>query len=152
MRSIFAFAALFLVGAAAQAEPLSVNKGQWYVTQDIYYEATAEGEPLDFPSEHSSVDECWMLDEEVLIDVSMVDMFEGCAATGVITKEFGLDIGLACDFDGLEVEGSAQFSVSHGRDSFVAQVYLESLQTDPVDFQSHILMIGHRSGACKAPG
>lgn len=152
MRRVLAVVSLLSAGAAAQAEPFMVNKGQWRVTQDIYYEATADGAPLDFPSEHSSVDECWSLDEEVLIDASIVEMFEGCSATDVNSKEFGLDIGMICDFDGLEVDGAAQFSVSHGRDSFVAQIYLQSIARAPVDFQSHILMIGHRTGACKAPG
>lgn len=152
MRYISAVVSMLIVSAAAQAEPLMVNKGQWHVTQDIYYEASANGAPLDFPSEHSAVDECWSLDEEVMIDASMVDMFEGCSATDVTSKEFGLDIGMTCDFDGLEVDGAAEFSLSHGRDSFVAQIYLQSLERDPVDFQSHILMIGHRTGACKTPG
>lgn len=152
MRCYLTLAMLLIASGAAHAQSFSVNKGQWQVSQDIYYEASAQGETLDLPSEHSSVDECWMRDDEVLIDESMVEMFEGCVSTGVSATEFGLEIGLACNFDGLDVEGSAQFSLSHGRDSFVAQVYMATTTTDPVDFQSHILMIGHRTGACKTPG
>lgn len=152
MRNLLITASLLLTAAAAQAEPISVNKGQWFVTQDIYYEASSYGEALDFPAEHTSLDECWMQDEEVLIDESMVEMFEGCSATEVVSKSFGLDIGLACNFSGMDVSGSANFSVSHGRDSFVAQVYLATPQGSELDFQSHILMIGHRTGTCQAPG
>ena len=152
MRLSLILTSLLFSAAAAQAEPLSVNKGQWRVSQDIYSAATVEGEPLDLPAENSIVDECWSLDEEVLIDESMVAEFEGCVSTGVATRPFGMEIGLECEFDGLDVEGSAQFALSHDRDSFVAQIDLASPTTYPVDFQSHILMIGHRTGACKAPG
>jgi len=152
MRLLMILLPALLTAAAAEAQSISVNKGQWHVTQDVYYEASADGEPLDFPAEHSAVDECWMLDEEVMIDASMVEMFEGCSATDVNSREFGLDIGMICDFDGLEVDGAAQFSVSHGKDSFVAQIYLQSIARAPVDFQSHIVMIGHRTGTCQAPG
>lgn len=152
MRILVTAVSLLLTAATAQAEPISVNKGQWFVTQDIYYEASNNGEPLDFPAEHTTLDECWMQDDEVLIDESMVAMFEGCSATEVVSKSFGLDIGLACNFSGMDVAGSANFSVSHGRDSFVAQVYLATLTSDPLDFESHILMIGHRTGSCQAPG
>lgn len=152
MRPAFILASLIVFAASAQAEPLSVNKGQWAVSQDIYYEASASGEKIDIPSEHSSVEECWSQDEEVLIDESMVEMFEGCVSTGATAMAYGLDIGLSCNFDGLEVNGSALFSLSHDRDSFVAQVNLASPPEDIVDFRSHMLMIGHRSGTCAAPG
>lgn len=151
MRPVLILAPL-LLAAAAQAEPLMVNKGQWSVTQDIYYDATANGQAIDLPAEFSTIDECWSLDEEVLIDESMVEMFEGCVSTGAVAEEFGLDIGLSCDFDGIEVEGGVLFSVSNGKNSFVAQVDLASVSPDPVDFKTHILMIGHRTGSCKAPG
>lgn len=152
MRHVLSIASFVMAAGLAQAEPLMVNKGQWYVTQDIYYEASNAEGPLDLPSEHTTLDECWSLDEEVLIDASMVEMFEGCVATEVTYSDFGMDIGLACSFDNLDVDGAAQFLVSHGRDSFVAQVYLASITKDPVDFQSHIVMIGHKTGACRAPG
>lgn len=142
----------FLMTAAAEAQSISVNKGQWVVSQDMYYDATANGEDLDIPSEHSTIDECWSLDEEVLIDESMVELFEGCVSNGAISQPFGLEISLSCSFDGLEVDGSALFTVSHARDSFAANLYLATQADNPVDFQSHIVMIGHRSGACKAPG
>lgn len=152
MRPALTLAPLLLAAAAAQAEPLMVNKGQWKVTQDIYYDAAAKGQPIDLPAEHSTIDECWSLDEEVLIDESMVEMFEGCVSTGASAQQFGLSIELSCNFDGIDVDGAVLFSVSHGKDSFVAQVDLASVTPDPIDFQSHILMIGHRTGACKAPG
>lgn len=141
-----------LMTAAAEAQPISVNKGQWYVTQDMYYDASVNGEAIDLPPEHTAIDECWSLDEEVLIDESMVEMFEGCVSTGAVSHPFGLDIGLSCDFDGLELGGSAFFTVNHGRDSFAANLELASLAGDPVKFQSHIIMIGHRTGACQGPG
>ena len=82
----------------------------------------------------------------------MVEMFEGCQSTGAATESFGLDIGLTCNFDGIEMGGGLLFSVSHDKNSFVAQVDLASVSPDPVDFKTHILMIGHRTGACQAPG
>jgi hypothetical protein len=151
MRAALILAPFLLASAAAQAEPLMVTKGQWSVTQDIYYDATASGQPIDLPPEHSTIDECWSLDEEVLIDESMVEMFEGCRSTGAATEPFGLDIGLACNFDGIDMGGGVLFSVSHDKNSFVAQVDLASVSADPVDFKTHILMIGHRTGTCKAP-
>lgn len=152
MRPAIALSALLLAAASAGAQSISVNKGQWVVTQDIYYEAAANGETIDIPAEFSSVNECWALDEEVLIDESMVEMFEGCVSTGVTPKPYGLDIGLSCNFEGIDVAGSALFSVANGRDAFVAQVNLASLPGDVLEFDSHILMIGHRAGACQAPG
>lgn len=152
MRSALTLAILFLTAAAAQAQSISVNKGQWSVTQDIYYDVNVAGEPLEIPSEFTAMEECWSQDEEVLIDESMVAMFEGCTSTGVSSKQFGLDIGLFCNFEGIDVDGSAKFAVSNGKDSFVAQVYLASPSGDEIDFQSHILMIGHRTGICKTPG
>ena len=86
MRPALILAPLLLAAAAAQAEPLMVTKGQWSFTQDIYYDATASGQPIDLPPEHSTIDECWSLDEEVLIDESMVEMFEGCQSTGAATE------------------------------------------------------------------
>lgn len=152
MRTALTLATLLLAAAAAQAQSISVNKGQWSVTQDIYYEVSAGGDPIDIPPEHTAIDECWSLDEEVLIDESMVEMFEGCVSTGTTAKQFGMEIGLACNFDGIDVDGAALFSVAHSRDSFAAQIYLASPSGDEIDFQSHILMIGHRTGTCKAPG
>lgn len=152
MRPALTLATLLLAAAAAQAQSISVNKGQWSVTQDMYYEVSAAGEVIDIPSEHSAIEECWSQDDEVLIDESMVEMFEGCVSTGVTANQFGMEIGLACNFDGIDVGGAALFSVSHGRDSFAAQIYLASPSGDEIDFQSHILMIGYRTGTCQAPG
>ena len=152
MRPAIALSALMFAAAAAGAQSMSVNKGQWFVSQDIYYDVSANGEVIDIPSEFSTIDECWSLDEEVLIDESMVEMFEGCVSTGVTPKPYGMDIGLSCNFEGIDVDGSALFSVANSRDAFVAQVNLTSLPGAELDFDSHILMIGHRTGACQAPG
>ncbi|MBY9065897.1 DUF3617 domain-containing protein [Hyphomonas sp. WL0036] len=136
---------------AAQAQSISVNKGQWRVDQDSYFRGIADGEVLDMPPEFSSIDECWTLDEEVLIDESMVAMFEGCVSTGSKALPYGVAIGVSCDFDGLLVGGTLAFSVSHTRDSFSAHLQLNNEANDGLDFQSDLLMIGHRTGTCQAP-
>lgn len=141
-----------LIGPAAQTQPLMVNKGQWFVTRDSYYAATEEGNALDLPAEHSAISECWTRDEEVLIDESIVGIFPGCAATSVTSTPLGIDVAFDCEFEGVITHGSAKFSVSHGRDSFAAQFYLTSPPGDPADFRADILMMGHRTGVCEAPG
>lgn len=141
-----------LIGPAAQTQALMVNKGQWFVTRDSYYAATEEGKALDLPADHSAVSECWTRDEEVLIDESIVGMFPGCAATSVIPTPLGIEMAFDCESEGVITLGSARFSVSHGRDSFVAQFHLTGPPGDPVDFRADILMMGHRTGVCEAPG
>lgn len=137
---------------AAQAQSISVNKGQWRVDQDSYFTGVANGEVLDMPPEFSTIDQCWALDEEVLIDESMVAMFDGCVSTGSRALPYGVEIGVSCDFDGLAVSGTLAFSVSHTRDSFSAHLQLTNEPDESIDFQSDILMLGHRTGTCQAPG
>lgn len=149
---VSALLAPFLAAPLAQAQSMSVNKGQWSLSQDLYYEATADGEALDLPPEFNTLEECWSLDEEVLIDESMVEMFEGCVSRGVSSLPYGLEIKVSCNFDGLPVNGALTFSVSHDKDSFAAHMDLASPPGNPVDFKSQILMLGHRTGTCQAPG
>ena len=134
----------------AAAEPLQVTKGMWSVTSDIYISATAEGEPIDVPSEHSVVDECWMTDEEVTIDESMAAHFGGCYADNSVSKAHSFDMGLVCDIEGVPMTGAAQFAVSKGGGSFVGRMFM--LGEDGVlGMEAEALLIGHRTGACPAP-
>lgn len=150
MRLSFLVLAGLLLAAPAAADPLQVAKGMWSTSTDIYLFITANGEAIDVPSEHSTLDECWSTDEHVVIDESMANMFEGCVATGSRGSAYTFGMDLACDFDGFPVEGSAEFMVNKAGDMFSAQLVLAG-NTDGMALNAEGLVIGHRTGACTAP-
>ncbi|MFN7164417.1 MAG: hypothetical protein ACK4P2_06310 [Hyphomonas sp.] len=150
MRAALFLAPLLLITAPAIAEPLSVAKGMWSTTSDIYFNVQADGEVLDIPPEHSSLEECWSTDEEVAIGEGLVNFFEGCTSPGSSSKAHSFDMDLTCDFDGIPMTGVAEFAVSKGGGSFSGRMFLKG-QSDGAQFEAEALLIGHRTGACPAP-
>lgn len=151
MRPILLLAPLCLIAATAIAEPLAVTKGMWTATSDIYYNLQVNGAPVEVPSEHSTIEECWSTDEEVALDEGLVDYFEGCTATDSWNKGHSIDFELACDFSGVPMYGVAGFAVSKGGDSFVGRMFLSGQTGDGLTMDAEALLIGNRTGVCPAP-
>lgn len=150
MRPAFLLAPFLMFAAPALADPLMLAKGNWSTTSDIYFTVTANGETRDIPSEHSTLEECWMTDQEVTIDESMASFFEGCIATGSRSKAHSFDMDLACDFDGVPMAGVAEFAVSKGGGSFSGRIFLSGTSDDLV-LEAEGLLMGHLAGTCPAP-
>lgn len=151
MRPFLLLAPLVLMAAPALAEPLAVAKGMWKATSDIYFNVTANGEVMDVPPEHSSIEECWSTDQEVAVDESLVDFFEGCEAVDSWTKAHSIDFELSCDFSGVPMSGTASFAVSKGGNSFVGRMFLAGQTEDGLVMDAEALLLGNRTGACAAP-
>ena len=75
MRPVFLLAPFLMFAAPALAEPLMLAKGNWPTTSDIYFSGLVKGQALDVPSEHTTLEECWMTDEEVRIDEGLASFF-----------------------------------------------------------------------------
>ena len=150
LRLSFLVLPALLFAAPVSADPLQVAKGMWSTSTDMYVSASANGEAVDDASEHSTLDECWSTDEEVLIDESISDMFEGCAATGRSGNAYSFALDLACDFEGFPMNGAAEFVVNNARDMFSVQLLLSG-ESDGLVINADGLVIGHRTGTCTAP-
>ncbi|MGE6696773.1 hypothetical protein ACQKH5_03720 [Hyphomonas sp. NPDC076900] len=150
MRPILILAPFLLAAATAQAEPLKLAKGMWSVTSDIYMSVLVYGEAVEVPSEHSAIDECWSTDEEVTIDENIASYMGECTAGDSVATAYSFDIILYCDFDGVPMEGSAEFAVSKGGGSFSGRMFLSGSENG-AEVTAEALMIGHNSGTCTAP-
>lgn len=150
MRPVILLAPLFLIAGLAAAEPLAVAKGMWSTTSDIYFKAEADGQTIEIPPEHSSLDECWYTDEHVDISEGLAAFFEGCTSAGSRSKAHAFDMDLVCDFDGVPMSGVAEFAVSKGGGSFSGRMFLSG-EADGARFEAEALLLGHRTGSCSAP-
>ncbi len=150
MRPALILTSLLILAAPAIADPLMLAKGNWSTTSDIYFTVTAGSEVLDIPSEHSSLEECWMTDQEVTIDESMASFFPGCTSTGSRGKAHSFDMDLTCDFDGVAMTGVAEFAVNKSGDSFSGRIFLAGSEGD-ASFEAEGLLLGHLTGTCTAP-
>ena len=139
-----------LFAAPVMAEPLKVAKGMWSTSTDIYLTVAADGEPLDMPPEHSTLDECWSADEDVIIDESMASLFEGCVSAGSWGKAHSFDMELACEFDGIPMTGTAQFAVNKSGNQFSGRLFLSG-GSDGLLLEAEGLLLGYRTGTCAAP-
>ncbi|MBI1254973.1 MAG: DUF3617 family protein [Hyphomonas sp.] len=150
LRLSFLLLPALLFAAPVSADPLQVAKGMWSTSTDMYVSLSTNGEAVDDASEHSALDECWSADEEVLIDESMADMFEGCAATRSRGNAYSFALDLACDFEGFPMNGAAEFMVNKARDMFSVHLLLSG-DSDGSVMTAEGLIIGHRTGTCTAP-
>lgn len=150
MRPVIMLLSLALAAGPALGEPLKVAKGMWSVTSDIYMTATVDGEAVDIPSEHSTIEECWATDEEVTIDEGIANYMGECTAGQSWAQGHSFDIDLYCDFDGIPMNGTAEFAVSKGGGSFSGRIFLSG-GVDGADMTAEALMIGHSTGTCAAP-
>jgi hypothetical protein len=150
MRLSFLALSCLACAAPALADPLKVAKGMWSTSTDIYFSVTANGETIDVPSEHSTLDECWMSDQEVTIDESMASFFEGCTSAGSRGTPYSFDMDLTCDFDGMPMSGTAEFAVSKGGGQFSGRLFLTG-GSEGVEMNAEGLLLGHRTGTCTAP-
>lgn len=150
MRLPTLLAPLLILASPAVADPLQVAKGMWSVTSDIYMSAVIDGQPIDIPSEHSTVEECWSTDQDVTIDEGIATYMGECTTGQSWAQGHSFDIDLYCDFDGIPMNGTAEFAVSKGGGSFSGRIFLSG-GADGADMTAEALMIGHRTGACAAP-
>lgn len=148
MRGIFFLISPLLIVGAASAQVLSVAKGQWTVSTDIYFEGTVDGADADIAPEFVVENACLSLTEEVEFTAeSLVQAMAGCHSAGSRTTTYSVDVDLVCDFEGVPMKGPAALAVSEGGNSFLAWIRLKSDYPD-VDIDADMVMIGHRTGAC----
>jgi hypothetical protein len=150
MRRVLLLLPVLLLAGPALGEPLKVAKGMWSVTSDIYMSAVIDGAPVDIPSEHSTIEECWSTDQDVTIDEGIATYLGECTTGQSWAQGHSFDIDLYCDFDGIPMNGTAEFAVSKGGGSFSGRIFLSG-GTDGADMTAEALMIGHTTGACAAP-
>lgn len=139
-----------LFAAPVMAEPLKVAKGMWSTSSDVYFFVTSNGETVPIPPQHSTLDECWTKDEEVVIDESMADLFEGCVSAGSRSRAHSFDMDLVCEFDGTAMSGTAEFAVNKSGDQFTGRFFLAG-GSDGLEMEAEGLLLGYRTGACPAP-
>jgi hypothetical protein len=138
---------LFMAGIAA-AQPLSVAKGQWTVSSDIYFSGTMDGADVSVPPEFAVEDACWSLPEEVQFDAStLLTALEGCTASRSRATSYSLDLDIICDFGGMPMNGPAEVAISEDSGAFMARIRLQS-DLQGADVQADMVMLGHRTGAC----
>lgn len=138
-----------LMATPALADPLQVAKGMWSTSTDIYFYVTADGETIDVPPDHSTLDECWATDEEVTIDDSMADLFEGCVSAGSRSRAHSFDMDLVCDFEGVPMSGTAEFAVNKSGGQFTGRLFLSG-ESDGLLMEAEGLLLGYRTGTCTA--
>ena len=148
MRATIFLISTFCAAGIAAAQPLSVAKGQWTVSSDIYFSGTMDGEEVSVAPEHDVENACWSLPEEVEFDAStLLDAMEGCVANGSRATSYSLDLDVMCDFGGMPMSGPAEVAVSEGGGAFMARIRLQS-DMPGADIQADMVMMGQRTGAC----
>jgi hypothetical protein len=149
MRAAILLAPFLLISVAASAEPLMVAKGNWLATTDVYFNLVMNGEPVDIPSEHDVVNECWETDAEVTIDESMASFMGDCSVGNSLAQAHSFEMDISCNFDGSPMTGIASFVVSKGGESFAGRLLLSGdIQGAPIEADG--VLLGHRTGACTA--
>jgi hypothetical protein len=144
-----ALGALWLA-APALSEPLKVAKGMWATSTDVYISLIQNGERTHLPPEHSTLDECWSSDEQVVIDEGMADLFDGCVVDGSQGGAHFFDMDLVCEFEGIPMTGTAQFAVNRSGDQFSGRVFFSG-GDDELELDAEAVLLGYRTGTCQAP-
>lgn len=148
MRCLTLLIPALLMAGAASAQTIIVKKGEWTVSSDLYLTGQVDGESLDEPVESQTITECWLQDDEVEIDESMLAM-DGCMTVGGTRAEHAIDMKLSCVLEGIPMDGSVTIATNSARDMFTSRFLLDS--RDPViKVRSEGIIMARRTGSCAA--
>lgn len=138
--------AFFLAGTAA-AQSLQVEPGLWRTTTDVYFEGVVDGEDISEAPSSDELTECWLTEEEITLDPSILSGIEGCELGDVTWTAFGMSAPLICTAEGLSMDGYVDFAVSYDKQSFTGRMNLVGWN-DTASVVTDGVLISHRVGAC----
>lgn len=148
MRCLTLLIPALLIAGTASAQKIVVEKGEWTISTDIYLTGEVDGQILDEPVESESVTECWLQDDEVELDESMLAI-DGCTTVRGDRTDYSMDLQLSCVMEGIPMDGSVFMSTNAARDMMAGRFLLES--RDPViKVRSEGIIMAHRTGTCAA--
>lgn len=139
-----AFAAMPMTAAAD--DTIMLEKGQWELTVDMHPVVSMSGVSTPLDVESSGSRECWSTDADVLMDEEILNIPE-CNVLSSDVFNYGADFKLACEFDGIPMEGGANFVVNHDRNMFSGKIVLNA-DAEGVDVTVTGIMMGYNSGTC----
>lgn len=149
MRCLIPLLPALLLAGAASAQTITVAKGEWTLSTDLYLTGEINGEPLDEPADSQTITECWLQDDEVELDESMLAM-DGCTTVGGSRTDYSIDLKLSCSMEGIPMDGAVLMSTNAARDMIAGRFLLDS--RDPVlKIRSEGIIMGRRVSACAAP-
>ncbi|MFN7056208.1 hypothetical protein [Hyphomonas sp.] len=148
MRPIPILASLVILASAASADQIILEKGEWTMTSDFYLTIEEGGRLLDEESDSETVTECWRLDEEVVIDESMV-VSPDCRVLdrGSVRTDYLIELQMVCVIDGLDMDGAILMTTNKARNMLSARYWLKSADYSTTVRSDGIIM-GRRNGAC----
>jgi len=148
MRCLVLWLPALLIAGAASAQTITVEKGQWTYSTDIYLSGQVDGESIDEPTESMTDSECWALDEEVELDESMI-LMEDCETVAGHHTDYALDMTLRCLIGGIPMDGSVVMATNAARDMVSGRFLIHGKDTD---YQIRVegIIFARRTGACSA--
>ena len=135
-------ASLAIGCAAANADPVVLNAGEWLVSMDIKMTMAND---VTLLQEHTTETECWLEEEELTLDPTYFEIDE-CSLSDTEETSFGFKAQVACDFDSIVLNGSLIAEANTSRDGFAGR--MEINDANYLGILGEILFLGYQKGTC----
>ncbi|MAK62835.1 MAG: hypothetical protein CMK09_17845 [Ponticaulis sp.] len=118
--------ALLVAGTlGAQAQEISISKGQWTTNTSFTGTMTMGGNTMPVPAQNDSQTQCFKTEEDTTFSPDMMGL-EGCNTSNVVSGKNSMSFDVACTQDGMDMTGNMSFTIAADKNSLEGTMNLSS--------------------------